>query len=405
MFTRTCSQISKGRCGPPNIMDNLPETWDDWIANFEAWQDRVGFDRAWLGDFELDVLFDWDRAGDTIEFGDLEGRAKWERAMQVPQQNMRDALITMITVQGDTEFASVEQQRHLLASAPTEYDRYAAARIMAEEQRHGWQMAYLLMTYFGQQGRREAQKLLERNAQDGDRLLGAFNRPMPHWLDFFCYTMFVDRDGKFQLGMLSTSGFKPLAASMGPMLKEESFHLGTGSNGLRRIITAGVIPLDMLQRYINKWVSTAHDLFGVDESTSAEWAYVWGIKGRWEERAKQADGVAVDKSTLNEEARGHYHQEIVEAVQALSGYLPEGAAPLYVAHENFNRDIGAFAKGRYNVDGTPFEGDDDAWAAYTASVLPTAEDEAALPALFEQQWISEKPLSERQRATGIGATA
>ena len=78
---------------------------------------------------------------------------------------------------------------------------------MAEEQRHGWQMAYLLMTYFGQQGRREAQKLLERNAQDGDRLLGAFNRPMPHWLDFFNYTMFVDRDGKFQLGMLSTSAF------------------------------------------------------------------------------------------------------------------------------------------------------------------------------------------------------
>ena len=80
-----------------------------------------------------------------------------ERALQVPHQNIRDALIAMITVQGDTEFASVEQQRHLLATAPTDYDRYAAARIMAEEQRHGWQMAYLLMTYFGQQGRREAQ--------------------------------------------------------------------------------------------------------------------------------------------------------------------------------------------------------------------------------------------------------
>ena len=55
-------------------MDNLPETWDDWIANFEDWQDRVGFERAWLGDFHLDVLFDWDRAGDVIEFGDLAGR-------------------------------------------------------------------------------------------------------------------------------------------------------------------------------------------------------------------------------------------------------------------------------------------------------------------------------------------
>ena len=48
--------------------------------------------------------------------------------IQVPHQSMRDALVTMITVQGDTEFASVEQQRHLLATAPTDYDRYAAAR-------------------------------------------------------------------------------------------------------------------------------------------------------------------------------------------------------------------------------------------------------------------------------------
>ena len=179
-------------------MAELPKTWDDWVNNFSDWQDRVGFNREWLGDFDLSILFDWDRAGDVIEFGDYSGRAKWERALQVPHQNIRDALVSMITVQGDTEFASVEQQKHLLETAPSDYDRYAAARIMAEEQRHGWQMAYLLMTYFGQQGRREAQKLLERNAQDGDRLLGAFNRPMPHWLDFFCYTMFVDRDGKFQ---------------------------------------------------------------------------------------------------------------------------------------------------------------------------------------------------------------
>ena len=292
-----------------------------------------------------------------------------------------------------------------LASAPTDYDRYAAARIMAEEQRHGWQMAYLLMTYFGQQGRREAQKLLERNAQDGDRLLGAFNRPMPHWLDFFCYTMFVDRDGKFQLGMLSTSAFKPLAASMGPMLKEESFHLGTGSNGLRRIIKAGVIPLDMLQRYMNKWVSTAHDLFGVDGSTSANWAYVWGIKGRWDERKKLEEGIELNKEVLNEEARGHYHDEIVDAVYKLSGYLPEGAAPLYVAHENFNRDIGAFSKGRYTVEGDEFQGTDAEWDAYIKAHLPTAEDEEALKELFKQEWIAEKPMSQKQIASGIGAMA
>ncbi len=386
-------------------MDNLPKTWDDWIENFKTWQDNVGYKREWMGDFDLSVQFDWERAGDVIEFGDYAGRAKWERSLQVPHQSMRDALVSMITVQGDTEFASVEQQRHLLATAPTDYDRYAAARIMAEEQRHGWQMAYLLMTYFGQQGRREAQKLLERNAQDGDRLLGAFNRPMPHWLDFFCYTMFVDRDGKFQLGMLSTSAFKPLAASMGPMLKEESFHLGTGSNGLRRIIKAGVIPLDMLQRYINKWVSTAHDLFGVDESSSAHWAYVWGIKGRWDERAKLQGDIDVNKDVLNEEARQHYHDEIVLEVEKLNGYLPEGAPSLYVPHENFNREIGAFKRQRFTVEGTPFEGDDQAWTTYVNEHLPTAQDEEDLKELFKQQWVAEKPMTARQIASGIGASA
>ena len=387
-------------------MAELPKTWEEWVANFGEWQDRVGFNREWLGDFDLSILFDWDRAGDVIEYGDYTGRTKWERALQVPHQNIRDALISMITVQGDTEFASVEQQRHLLDTAPTDYDRYAAARIMAEEQRHGWQMAYLLMTYFGQQGRREAQKLLERNAQDGDRLLGAFNRPMPHWLDFFCYTMFVDRDGKFQLGMLSTSAFKPLAASMGPMLKEESFHLGTGSNGLRRIIKAGVVPLDMLQRYINKWVATAHDLFGTDSSTSAHWAYVWGVKGRWDERKKLDADVEVDKEVLNEESRGHYHEEIVKEVEKLNGYLPEDSGvTLFVPHENFHRDIGKFGGKNCYTDGSLFEGSDDEYAAYLETVLPTAADEEALKEIFKQQWVEDKPLTPRQLASGIGATA
>jgi benzoyl-CoA 2,3-dioxygenase component B len=387
-------------------MAELPNTWDEWIDNFGDWQDTVGFDKKWLGDFELSVLFDWDRAGDHIEFGDYAGRTKWERALQIPHQSIRDSLISMITVQGDTEFASVEQQRHLLASAPTDYDRYAAARIMAEEQRHGWQMAYLLMTYFGQQGAREAQKLLERNAQTGSRLLGAFNRPMPHWLDFYCYTMFVDRDGKFQLGMLSTSSFKPLAASMGPMLKEESFHLGTGSNGLRRVIKAGVIPLDMLQRFFNKWVSTAHDLFGTDSSSSAEWAYVWGIKGRWDERKKLDTGIELDKSILNEESRGHYHDEIVNEVEKLNSYLPKSAERrLFVCHENFNRDIGEYADKRCTLEGDLFKGDDAEWEVYIATVMPTAEDEEQLKELFKLEWIENKPMTPRQIASGIGASA
>src|SRR5438874_12534204 len=99
--------------------------------------------------------------------------------------------------QGDTEFASCEQQRHLFETAPTDWDRRAITRVMIEEMRHGWQMCALLIEHFGYSGKVEAQKMLERRAFENKRLLGAFNVDVDNWMDFFTYTDFVDRDGKF----------------------------------------------------------------------------------------------------------------------------------------------------------------------------------------------------------------
>src|SRR5205814_1249961 len=139
------------------------------------------------------------------------------------------------------------------------------------------------------EGKREAAKLLERRADEGERLLGSFNELVDNWLDFFTYTQFIDRDGKFQLTMLSVSGFDPLSRSMNPMLKEESFHLGTGNNGLLRIVKAGKMPPELIQKFFYKWIPTAFDLFGTDNSSSAHWAYVWGLKVRYDERENQSE--------------------------------------------------------------------------------------------------------------------
>ena len=357
------------------IVENYHPNFEGWVQEFQDWQTRIGFDPAWLGDYRFEIRFDWDSAGDTIEFGDFEGMPKWKRRMQIPQQNIIDAILTMVSVQGDTEFASVEQQNHLLATAPTEYDRKSALRIMCEEQRHGWQMAYLLCTYFGEQGVREAAKLLERNAQDGTRLLGSFNAPIDHWLDFFCFTQFIDRDGKYQLKMLSTSSFQPLAASMGPMLKEESFHLGTGANGIRRIVKAGVIPVAFLQKYINKWVSTGLDLFGTDESTSAQWAYVYGVKGRYDERESSEKA---DREHLNEASRMLYFDEIRADMKRTSKARKEGEPELFCPSDKFNRGIGMYADKRYTITGDPFEGSDSEWQQYLHDNLPTEADEKKL---------------------------
>ena len=382
-----------------DIVEQYQPNFEAWIDEFNEWQTRIGFDPAWLGDYRFEIKFDWDTAGDTIEFGDFEGMPKWERRMQVPQQTVRDAIISMVSVQGDTEFASVEQQWHLLETAPTEYDRKSAMRIMCEEQRHGWQMAYVLCNYFGDQGIREAQKLLERNSSanpirgedDRPRLLGSFNEPIDHWLDFFMFTHFIDRDGKFQLKMLSTSSFKPLAASMGPMLKEESFHLGTGANGIRRIVNQGVIPCALIQKYVNKWVSTGLDLFGVDESTSAQWAYVYGIKGRYDER--ENDGEA-DREHLNEESRGHYFAELNLEMDRINARRKEGETALFIPSDKFNRSVGMYQGKMFDLHGEPFEGTEDDWEQYLHSVLPNDDDEAELKEYFKQEWIQYREWKE-----------
>ena len=139
-----------------------------------------------------------------------------------------------LVVQGDTEPASVEQQRHLCLTAPSLYDLRNLFQVNVEEGRHLWAMVYLLHRYFGRDGRDEADEMLERHSGDPDhpRILGAFNEPTPDWLSFFLFTYFTDRDGKFQLASLRESGFDPLSRTCDFMLKEEAHHMFVGASGV-----------------------------------------------------------------------------------------------------------------------------------------------------------------------------
>ena len=210
-------------------------SFSEWVGIFNEWRKEVGVDKDDVEAFHFDTLYGAIET-EEIQFGYYKGRNKWENLRQIPTQAMRDALMNMIIYQGDTEFASVEQQRNLFATAPTEWDRRAITRVMIEEMRHGWQMCALLIDFFGSSGKVEAQKMLERRAFENKRLLGTFNVDVDNWLDFFTYTDFVDRDGKFQLQMLKYSSFAPLGRSTSYMLREEAFHMGTGHDGLRRVV-------------------------------------------------------------------------------------------------------------------------------------------------------------------------
>lgn len=357
-------------------------TFDDWIDYFRGWQKEIGFPLHLLEGFEFDAKYD-EPANDEIFFGDYKGDKRWRRVIDIPDQRIRDALQHLIVYQADTEFGSVEQQRRLAETAPTEYDLQSLARVMREEMRHGWQMCHILVNHFGYSGRVEAQKQLERRSWKNTRLLGSFNVEVDDWLDFFTYTEFIDRDGKFQLRMLLHSAFMPLAASMGPMLKEEAYHLGTGHTGLKRIVAAGVIPVPLIQKWFHKWIPTAYDLFGVDSSSSAEWAYVWGLKGRFDE---DTNTTAPDREGLNEYARTLYQQDIANHVAALNNVLPAGSPKLTIPDPKFNRSIGSHAGKFYTIAGEPV--DADKYPAYLASVLPSAKERETLRDLCaDPSWI------------------
>ncbi len=322
----------------------------------------------------------------TIKCGDDAGKPAWT---EIPGEH-RNALRRIIVTQADTEPASVEQQRMLGHTAPSLYDLRNLFQVNVEEGRHLWAMVYLLHKYFGRDGRDEAEELLQRRSGDPDkpRILGAFNQPCDHWLSFYAFTMFTDRDGKYQLAALSESGFAPLALSTQFMLTEEAHHLFVGETGLDRIIrrsaeleredpngdvrAQGGIDFDLIQRTINYWYTYSLDLFGGEISNNASDFFASGLKGRYREDRfedhKAIDGTyrlpvvengkLVEKDVplrhaMNEVLRDAYVADCERALRKWNRTLEQmgSSTRLYLPSRRFHRHQGIYAGHHFDPQG------------------------------------------------------
>jgi benzoyl-CoA 2,3-epoxidase subunit B len=346
----------------------------------------------------------------TIGFGDNLGKPVWQ---QVPGEH-RNVLRRIIVTQADTEPASVEQQRLLGQTAPSLYDLRNLFQVNVEEGRHLWAMVYLLQTYFGRDGREEAEDLLRRRSGNADnpRILGTFNEPIKDWLAFFMFTTFTDRDGKFQLLALSESGFDPLSRTCRFMLTEEAHHMFVGETGVSRVLqrTADVmnrvgaepaavraehaIDLPTIQRYLNHWYSSSLDLFGSERSSNAADFFASGLKGRYREEA-QADHVALEgeydlpvrgpsgtmtiekvplRNAMNEILRDNYVGDCEFVAGRWNRVLEKAGRPerLTLPSRRFRRAQGVYADGSFDLTGNPIS--PEAFEASSRSWLPTPED-------------------------------
>ncbi|MBC7480326.1 MAG: benzoyl-CoA 2,3-epoxidase subunit BoxB [Rhizobacter sp.] len=421
----------------------LQRALEQWQPNFLNWWDDMGpegstssdvylrtavsvdpqgwaqFGHVKMRDYRWGIFLNPGETDRKIHFGDHKGEAAWQDVPGEYRANLRRIIVT----QGDTEPASVEQQRALGMTCPSQYDLRNLFQVNVEEGRHLWAMVYLWHKYFGRDGREEGEALLERRSgqQDNPRILQAFNEPTPDWLSFFMFTYFTDRDGKFQLCALTESSFDPLARTTKFMLTEEAHHMFVGESGISRVISrtcaamnelktddvnklraAGVIDLPTIQRYLNFHFSVTIDLFGADESSNAATFYNTGLKGRYEEGKRVDDHMLKGQTykvlavqgdqfverevpmlnALNEVLRDDYIKDSIGGVERWNKVIDKAGIPfkLKVPHKAFHRNIGALAGVKVSPDGRVVSAAE--WSAKVGEWLPTDADRAFVGSLM-----------------------
>src|ERR1700750_2764242 len=380
----------------------LQRALESWQPDFLSWWESMGpalptqdvyprtaidgrgegwaqFGHVPMIDYRWGIFLADKNADRRIAFGAHRGEPAWQK---VPGEYRAD-LQRLVVIQGDTEPASVEQQRNLGATAPSLYDLLNLFQVNVEEGDHLWAMVYLLHTYFGREGREEAGELLHRNSGSADspRILGAFNEETPDWLSFFMFTYFTDRDGKYQLGTLKESAFDPLSRTCEFMLKEEAHHMFVGTTGVDRVVARtaelmrehdtedvaphGGIPLDVIQKYVNFHYSVSLDLFGSEKSTNAANYFTAGLKGRWQEERRKDDHVLTEDGrqvetirddavtteevsalvALNHDLRTEYVADCQTGMKGWNRVLANAGIERQLSLPNvgFNRQVGLFA--------------------------------------------------------------
>ncbi len=372
------------------------------------------FDYVKMPDYRWGILLAPAVEGRKIPFGEHAGEPAWQ---EVPGE-YRAMLRRLIVIQGDTEPASVEQQRFLGLTAPSLYDMRNLFQVNVEEGRHLWAMVYLLHKYFGKDGREEADDLLLRSSgsEDAPRMLGAFNEKTPDWLSFFMFTYFTDRDGKMQLESLAQSGFDPMSRTCRFMLTEEAHHMFVGETGVGRTIqrtceamnaagiddpydiekirALGVIDLPTIQKKLNLHYTLSLDLFGREVSTNAANAFNAGIKGRYMEGRIEDDHKLNDATyQVRSVVEGKIVMEDVPALTAINmrlrdDYVRDAAGgvgrwnkiiaklgirfEMALPHEGFHRQIGVFSAVSVNPEGDTISKEE--WNAKIEDWLPTKAD-------------------------------
>jgi 1,2-phenylacetyl-CoA epoxidase catalytic subunit len=238
----------------------------------------------------------------------MAGQPRFENAGEMVG-NMFYSARDIVRAQASTELGSIQQHRLTLEEAPTDQMKMATLRIMAEELRHAYQMFWVLDhdQSWQKPGHPDiASETMEEllGMELGNHVLDAFNIPFHNFLDNVIFATVIDLVGKYQLEMQKVFSYAPMARSMGPMLSEEGFHIGSGRGFLKELAVGatndtGRYSVEEIQRALNAWIPRGVEMFGNERG--GETAVQFGFKDR-----------------NNGTAQGEYYNEVRELIELIN---------------------------------------------------------------------------------------
>ncbi len=196
----------------------------------------------------------------------------------------KKALITQLTVQGDTELMSAPAYYLASKDAPTINSRIAVTAIIHDELGHA-NIAYRIMEDLGVD---KHWLVYGRQPHEFKHPYG-FDQPLENWAEMVVANGFFDRAGITLLGdVLENTSYGPLRRALVKVDREEVLHLRHGESWMRRLAKAGGEAKELLQQAVDWMFPMTLEWFGLpDELKRHSGQLDYKLKGKTNDQLRQ----------------------------------------------------------------------------------------------------------------------
>ena len=196
----------------------------------------------------------------------------------------KKALITQLTVQGDTELMSAPAYQMAARDAPSTNTMVSATAIIQDEMAHA-NIAYRLLEDLGV----DRHWLLYERPPEKFKNPYGFDQPLENWAELVVANGLYDRAGITLLGDVHrNTSYGPLKRGLVKVGMEENFHLRHGEVWMRRLCQAGGEARDMVQSAVDWMFPMGVEWFGMPDTKKHHNAQLdFKLKGMTNDQLRQ----------------------------------------------------------------------------------------------------------------------